>query len=295
MHEGHLSLIARARATCDVVVVSIYVNPTQFSANEDFGDYPRAVEADLAKISTAGGDAVFTPKSLYAGDEAGDDSKRVIGAPRGDAAATRGGGSASSSSAAHSTWVTVEGPSSGLCGASRPHFFRGVATVVTKLFNIVDPDRAFFGKKDYQQWRVLQRLARDLSFGIEVVGVDTARAEDGLALSSRNALLTPEDRARAPAIRRALLAAKTAAEAAIAAGGEAADTADALSADAICGAVSEAISKAGGKIDYVRVVNAHTMEPIERIEAGRLALLATAAAFGAVRLIDNIEIGEQQS
>lgn len=282
---------------CDVVIVSIYVNPTQFSANEDFGDYPRAVEADLAKIREAGGDAVFTPTSLYAGDEAGDDSKRVIGASREDAAAARGGGSASAA-AAHSTWVTVEGPSAGLCGASRPHFFRGVATVVTKLFNIVDPDRAFFGKKDYQQWRVLQRLARDLSFGIEVIGVDTARAEDGLALSSRNALLTPEDRARAPAIRRALVAAKTAAERALAEqanpGGETSPSAT-LEAEAICSTVSKAIAEAGGKIDYVRVVDAHTMEPLERLEAGRLALLATAAAFGAVRLIDNIEIGQQDA
>ena len=181
LHEGHLSLVREARARADVVAVSIYVNPAQFAAHEDFGTYPRDDEGDLAKLRAVGADAAFVPAHLYAQD-----------APT------------PSPPPPHETFVTVERLSTGLCSTTRPHFFRGVATVVCKLFNVVEPDVAVFGKKDYQQFRVVQRMVRDLDYDIRIVGVELTREPDGLAMSSRNVRLDPEARVAARAISKAL-------------------------------------------------------------------------------------------
>jgi pantoate--beta-alanine ligase len=182
LHEGHLSLVREARARADVVAVSIYVNPAQFAAHEDFGTYPRDDEGDLAKLRAVGADAAFVPAHLYAQD-----------AP-----------TPPPPPPPHETFVTVERLSTGLCSTTRPHFFRGVATVVCKLFNVVEPDVAVFGKKDYQQFRVVQRMVRDLDYDIRIVGVELTREPDGLAMSSRNVRLDPEARVAARAISKAL-------------------------------------------------------------------------------------------
>ncbi|CAN1831567.1 Pantoate--beta-alanine ligase [Linum perenne] len=167
LHQGHLSLVKEAQSLADVIVVSIYVNPGQFSPTEDLSTYPSDINGDIQKLRSV--DAVFHPHNL---EEMG---------------------------AGHETWVRVEKLEKGLCGKSRPVFFRGVATVVSKLFNIVEPDVAVFGKKDYQQWRIIQRMpkfqqVRDLDFGIRIVGCEVMREEDGLAMSSRNVKLSAEDR-----------------------------------------------------------------------------------------------------
>lgn len=174
LHAGHMELVRRARAGCDRVVVSIFVNPTQFGPGEDFGAYPRDADRDLAMLAGAGVDAVFLPEA---------------------AEMHRPGAE-----------VTVDAGRPGriLMGRLRPGHFRGVATVVAKLFNIVRPDRAYFGEKDYQQLAVIRRMVDDLDFGIEIAGVPTVREPDGLAMSSRNLRLLPEDRAAAPVIFRAL-------------------------------------------------------------------------------------------
>lgn len=206
LHDGHLSLVAEARARADVVVVSIYVNPGQFGPTEDLATYPRDLEGDLAKLQPLHVDAVFNPADMYvreatpvpapagggatagAGESREGDGAAPPPAPGAVAGRRPGGGRG------HETWVTVERLQVGLCGASRPAFFRGVATVVAKLFNVVEPDVAVFGKKDYQQWRVLCRMVRDLDFDVEVVGAPLLREADGLAMSSRNVRLTPVQR-----------------------------------------------------------------------------------------------------
>lgn len=178
LHEGHLSLIRAARGANDVVVVSIFVNPTQFGPNEDLERYPRDLDRDRVLCAKAGADLVFNPAvaEMY---------------PDG-----------------FSTWVEVEGLTAGLCGRSRPGHFRGVCTVVTKLINICAPDRAYFGEKDAQQLAVISRMARDLDMGVEIVACPTIREADGLAMSSRNVRLTPAQRAQAPLLYRALTGAK---------------------------------------------------------------------------------------
>ncbi len=178
LHEGHLSLIRAARGVNDVVVVSIFVNPTQFGPNEDLERYPRDLDRDRGLCAKAGADLVFNPAvaEMY---------------PDG-----------------FSTWVEVEGLTAGLCGRSRPGHFRGVCTVVTKLTNICRPDRAYFGEKDAQQLAVISRMARDLDMGVEIVACPTVREADGLAMSSRNVRLTPAQRAQAPLLYRALADAK---------------------------------------------------------------------------------------
>ncbi|HEY8967067.1 MAG TPA: pantoate--beta-alanine ligase [Candidatus Methylacidiphilales bacterium] len=168
LHEGHAELIRRARKKADRVVVSIYVNPTQFGPKEDLSRYPRPLAADLALCRRLGVDVVFNPAQLYAPD--------------------------------HSTWVVEEALSAGRCGASRPGHFRGVATVVAKLFALTQPDFAFFGQKDAQQISVIRRMVRDLAIPVEVIPVETVRDRDGLALSSRNAYLSPAERNRALAL-----------------------------------------------------------------------------------------------
>jgi len=250
LHKGHLSLVEEARRRGDKVIASVYVNPTQFAPGEDFDVYPRDTDGDLVKLRDAGCDAVFLPEDLY----------------------IRQGGDAPP----HETFVTVTELQQPLCGASRPTFFRGVATVVAKLFNIVEPDIAVFGMKDYQQWRLIRRMVRDLNFPIDVVGMPIVREADGLAMSSRNARLTPDHRRNAPAIFRALSEA-----AASVAAGE-------TDAAAIVASVQKRIAGAGGRIDYVQLSDALTLNPIDVID--RLALLAVAAHFGEVRLIDNVEL-----
>lgn len=261
LHRGHLSLVEAAMQRSDVVVVSIYVNPAQFAAHEDFSTYPRDTEGDLAKLCALGVHAVFQPTHLYAQDAGG---KSVHGHAEGGSAEESsdgkrnggGGGEGAAAAAAaeppHETYVTVENLQVGLCGITRPHFFRGVATVVAKLFNIVEPDVAVFGKKDYQQWRVIRRLVRDLDFDIDIVGVPLAREPDGLAMSSRNVRLTPEHRVAAVAINRALMDAAQMAETQLAetqlAGG-----AEGIESEVLVRRVSDAITASGGVVDYVEV------------------------------------------
>ncbi len=248
LHEGHLSLVREAKARADRIVTSIYVNPTQFDQAEDLDRYPRQLEADAVMLREAGCDALFAPHTLYA-----------EGAPP------------------HATWVEVEGLTDHLCGAHRPGHFRGVTTVVTKLFNIVEPDVAVFGNKDYQQRAIIERMTRDLDLDIEIVGAPLVRDRDGLALSSRNARLAPDERTRALSISRSLFAARDAHGA-----GE-------RDAAALVDAVTAGIEAAGGRVDYVELVDDRTLAPVTRVDAP--AVLAAAAFFGPVRLIDNVQLG----
>jgi len=180
LHEGHLSLMREGRSRCDIVVTSIFVNPTQFGPNEDLDKYPRDFEGDEAKCRSVGVDAIYYPsaKEMY---------------PEG-----------------YQTFVTVEDVGKGLCGTSRPTHFRGVATVCTKLFNAVKPHVAIFGQKDYQQYQLIRRMVKDLDLDIEIVGMPTFRETDGLAMSSRNKYLSAEERKRAPTLYRSLKAALSA-------------------------------------------------------------------------------------
>lgn len=284
-----------------MVIASIYINPTQFTKNEDFGLYPRSTvrathmtlstfplstfptpqprrplqEEDLRKLSKAGCVAVFMPKNLY----------HVGSAAAGSAAASSDGNAAmvvgvqeQRDPGAHETWVALEHLSQGLCARTRPHFFRGVCTVVTKLFHIVEPDLAFFGKKDYQQWRVIERMVRDLDFGLKVVGMPIVREADGLAMSSRNALLAPEGRQRVVCISQALAAAK-----------EAGQQGTVGSAAELAQQVASHIEQNGGRVDYVDVVDAHTLQLVSDVRR-QPTLIAVAAFFDSVRLIDNIEL-----
>lgn len=248
LHKGHTSLMEIARPKCDILVVSIFVNPTQFGPNEDFERYPRNKERDLKICEEVGVDAVFMPnvKEMY---------------PDG-----------------YSTYVNVEGDLTRyLCGASRPGHFRGVSTIVTKLFNIITPDFAVFGEKDAQQLAVVRQLVRDLNFPIEIVSAPIVRDTDGLAMSSRNEYLTPREREIAPAIYKSLLIAKELVEE-----GE-------RNSDVIISAIRDYLEEAGEfKIDYVQVVNPQTMEPIHQIS--NKALIAVAAFLGKTRLIDNIMV-----
>jgi pantoate--beta-alanine ligase len=247
LHEGHLSLVRAARAESEVVVVSIFVNPTQFGPGEDLASYPRDLDTDCRLAGDAGADLIFAPSvnEMYAGD--------------------------------HSTWVDVEGLTDGLCGRSRPGHFRGVCTVVAKLFAICEPDRAYFGEKDAQQLAVITRMARDLNISVEIVPCPTVREPDGLAMSSRNARLTPEHRAQAPALYRAL----TAAQAAVAAGEAQVAALDGLARTVLSTATT-------GEIEYVEFVRAHDFKPVTKLEGE--CLIAVAVRFGDVRLIDNIRV-----
>jgi pantoate--beta-alanine ligase len=251
LHAGHLSLVALARGRADRVVVSVFVNPAQFDDPADLAAYPRTLEADLALCRGAGVDVVFCPAAseLY---------------PPG-----------------HQTQVEVAELARPLCGAARPGHFRGVATVVAKLLLAARPHLAVFGEKDYQQLAVIRRLARDLCFDVEILGAPTAREPDGLALSSRNARLSPEARRQAPALARALGAAERAARA-----GE-------RRAEALLHLVRAELEKAPLlRLDYAELRDPESLEPVPPVLAGP-ALLALAAFFPAaepgaeVRLIDN--------
>jgi len=247
LHAGHLSLVELARPDCDVVVVSIFVNPTQFGPQEDLAKYPRDFERDAACCRAAGVDAIFAPGpgDMYAAD--------------------------------FSTWVTEEQLSQPLCGARRPGHFRGVATVVAKLFNAVLPDVAVFGQKDAQQCLVLQRLVRDLNFPVTLRIGPIRREADGLAMSSRNVYLSSDERQRALALSRGVRAVV----AAFAAGER--------SGAVLCAMVHDAITAAGGRPDYVELRARHDLR--ELAEASEPAVLAVAAFFGATRLLDNCFLG----
>ena len=255
LHEGHLSLMRAARKDCDVVVASIYVNPTQFGPNEDLDSYPRQFQEDCALAESVGVDIVFAPddKAMY---------------PPGFA-----------------TYVVQEHYTEPLCGRTRPHFFRGVTTVVTKLFNIVDPDRAYFGLKDYQQYVVVRRMVADLNMRVEIIGCPTVREPDGLAMSSRNAYLSEAERRAAPGLYESLCQVRervssgvpvTVAEAIELARGHLEDVASSAGAEA--------------RIDYVEVRRPESLEPLAHdavVEAGS-AVMLLAVFFGSTRLIDNL-------
>lgn len=244
LHAGHASLIDIARSRADVVIVSIFVNPTQFGPGEDLDKYPRDFEHDRLVCAEHGADVIFAPEpgAMYAPDA--------------------------------STWVEETMLSRPLCGARRPGHFRGVATVVTKLFHLALPDVAVFGRKDAQQLLVIKRMVRDLNFPIEIVAAPLVRGADGLALSSRNRYLSAEEHQQALVLSRALRAAKPALEEA---GLEA--------APAVAAAVRHEVEAAGGRVDYVEVLDVDTLE--EPTAETREALFALAAYFGSTRLIDN--------
>ncbi|HEX3886759.1 MAG TPA: pantoate--beta-alanine ligase [Phenylobacterium sp.] len=245
LHQGHLSLVARSRAENPATAATIFVNPTQFAPNEDLARYPRDLPRDLGLLEAAGVDLVFAPEpaEMY---PPGFDATIIIG-----------------------------GVTEVLEGAVRPGHFAGVATVVAKLFNIVQPTRAYFGQKDAQQSVVIRKLVRDLNMPVQVVVAPTVREPDGLALSSRNSYLTPEQRAAAPAIHRALSAAKARFDA-----GE-------RDAETLRQTIRDGL--AGFTLDYVSLADADTLRELDRIEGPALASLA--ARLGATRLIDNLLLG----
>ena len=245
LHEGHLSLVRRAKAECGAVAVSIFVNPTQFGPGEDLARYPRDLTRDLALLEADGVDLVFTPApaEMY---------------PPGFASR-----------------VEIEGVTAPLEGAVRPGHFAGVATVVAKLFNIVQPSQAYFGQKDAQQSVVVRRMVRDLDMAVQVVVADTVREADGLALSSRNVYLSPADRSAAPVLFRALSCAQ-----ALFAQGE-------RQAEALRMAVRTPITAHPQfEIDYVSVADVDTMQELKTVES--TALVSLAARLGGTRLIDNL-------
>jgi pantoate--beta-alanine ligase len=252
LHAGHFSLVKAARAQCDIVVVSVFVNPTQFNDKKDLEQYPRDLTADAAMLAGFDVDYVYAPEraEIY---------------PDG-----------------FSTYVYVEDLTESLEGASRPGHFRGVATVVTILFNTIRPDFAYFGQKDAQQVAIIKRLTRDLGFEMEIVELPTIREESGLALSSRNALLSDDEREMAAVIFRALREARTAYR-----GGER----NALK-------LTEIVQKTIGdeplaRIDYIAVVDRETLQPIEKVGDSE-AMRAAAVYIGDVRLIDNTVLDRKQ-
>ncbi|MBE6358272.1 MAG: pantoate--beta-alanine ligase [Lentisphaerae bacterium] len=243
LHDGHMSLIDIARQKADVVMVSIFVNPTQFAPNEDFDRYPRDFDGDVAKCIDHGADVIFAPEPGEMYDE--------------DA----------------SCWVEEVRLSKPLCGRSRPTFYRGVTTVVSKLFLLAQPDYAVFGLKDAQQCFVIQKMVRDLDFPIEIIPAPLVRDVDGLALSSRNRYLSADERTRALSIHQSLLAAKTEI------------VADRNLMDEALERAKAAITASGGRVDYVDILDCNTMEyPTEKT---RQVIVAAAAFFGTTRLIDN--------
>jgi pantoate--beta-alanine ligase len=248
LHEGHVSLLRIARARCDFLIMTLFVNPAQFGPNEDLDRYPRDEEGDLKRAREAGTDVVFAPEaaSIY---------------PRG-----------------YQTTVDVPELSKPLCGVSRPHFFGGVATVLTKLFTLTMPHLVVFGEKDYQQLLLVRRLVRDLDMGIEVLGGPIVREPDGLARSSRNVYLSPAEREQALCLPRALAAARALYEAGEHDGGR------------LVAAARRVIEAAPlARPEYVELRDAETLEPVARVE--RATLLALAVHIGKTRLIDNTVLG----
>jgi pantoate--beta-alanine ligase len=251
LHEGHVSLLRAARAECDLVVMSLFVNPTQFGPNEDLDRYPRDEERDLRLAGEAGVDLVFAPavEELY---------------PDGFAAAVEISGGLTS---------VLDGDP---CRRGPGHF-RGVTTIVAKLFNIVGPDVAYFGQKDAQQVAVIKRMVRDLDFPLRIEVMPTVREEDGLAMSSRNVYLDPDDRLRAVAISRALAAAEQ----------------QALARDSLEAGLAAArieLAAVNLEAEYLEARDAETLEPLDRLDSGRPILIAVAVRVGGARLIDNVLI-----
>jgi len=245
LHDGHLSLVRRAQGECDSVVVSIFVNPTQFAAGEDYETYPRSFEDDCAKLKSAGIDLLFapSPEEMY--------------------------------SPGSTTFVEVPGIGDRLDGASRPGHFRGVATVVAKLFNVVGPDRAYFGQKDAAQIAVLRAMIRDLKFPVRLVACPIVRERDGLAMSSRNRYLSPQGRRQALILHRALETACELLEA-----GE-------VRSDILQDALAKVFAGGEGvRLDYAAIVDPYTLLPVADTTHG--ALIAVAAWVGSTRLIDNL-------
>ncbi|MBD3587033.1 pantoate--beta-alanine ligase [Salinimonas sp. HHU 13199] len=248
LHDGHLKLVKKAAETCDVVIASIFVNPLQFGQNEDLATYPRTLAEDKKKLTAQGADLLFLPtiEEMY---------------PRG---------------LEQQTFVEVPGISSIICGASRPGHFRGVATVVCKLFNMVQPDCAFFGQKDYQQLQVIRLMAQDLSMDLDICGVATQRASDGLALSSRNGYLNDEQRKLAPMLYKTMQ-----------------DVADKLHQGdtnlmQLSKSAVDKLSQYGFKPDYIEIRNGKTLQAAASDDK-HLVILA-AAYLGTTRLIDNLEV-----
>jgi pantoate--beta-alanine ligase len=245
LHEGHLSLVRAARAGCNVGAASIFVNPTQFGPNEDLDKYPRSFDRDCELLEREGVDFVFAPsvEEMY-----------PVGAL---------------------TWVTVEELSSKLDGRSRPGHFRGVTTVVSKLFHIVEPDRAFFGQKDAAQVAIIRRMVRDLNLPVEIVVCPIVREPDGLAMSSRNAYLNPEQRKQALVLHRSLTRVK-----------ELAKSGERNAAKLSAAGRKEFADESSIRLDYFEVVDPSTLDPVTDVTSG--ALVAVAAYVGSTRLIDNL-------
>ncbi len=245
LHEGHLTLMREGRKHASLLASSLFVNPTQFGPNEDFSRYPRNFEGDCAMMRTVPVDVLFAPEP-----------ERMF--PAGS-----------------QTWVEVTEITRGLCGDHRPGHFRGVTTVVAKLFNIVKPHCALFGEKDFQQLRAIERMVRDLNFGLEIIPVPTVREADGLAMSSRNAYLSPDERRKALSLSCALRAA-----------GASLKTGARTPAELVRSARRLLESTPGVAIEYVEAVDAETLQPLESID--RPVVVAIAAKVGTTRLIDNM-------
>jgi pantoate--beta-alanine ligase len=245
LHEGHLSLVRAAKAGCDVVVASIFVNPTQFGAGEDLAKYPRRFDRDRELLEREGVELVFAPSAeeMY---------------PAGAV-----------------TWVTVEGLSDKLDGRSRPGHFRGVATVVAKLFHVVEPDAAFFGQKDAAQVAVIRRMVRDLNFAVEIVACPIVREADGLAMSSRNAYLDGQQRNQALVLHRSLMRVRKLWE-----------SGECAAEKLVAAGLKEIAEEESVRLDYFEIVEADSLEPVERAKSGMV--VAVAAFVGTTRLIDNI-------
>lgn len=252
LHEGHRSLVQAARASCDIVAASIFVNPTQFGPNEDLEKYPRSFERDRQLLESEGVHLLFAPSAeeMY---------------PQGVV-----------------TWVTVEDLSGKLDGRSRPGHFRGVTTVVAKLFHIIEPDTAFFGQKDAAQVAIIRRMVRDLNLPVTIAVCPIVREPGGLAMSSRNAYLDPRQRKQALSLRRSLLRV----EGLVTAGEQDAATLNAAGRDEIARENSV-------RLDYFEIVDPETLDPVEKVSSG--TLVAVAAFVGNTRLIDNILLGKRAS
>ncbi len=248
LHAGHLSLVQEAKQHADIVVVSIFVNPLQFGADEDLDNYPRTLEADSEHLRSLGVDVLFTPtvEAIY---------------PRG---------------LEQQTFVEVPGISYMICGASRPGHFRGVATIVSKLFNMVQPNSAFFGEKDYQQVQVIKAMVTDLSMNLSVHAVPTMRHEDGLAMSSRNGYLTADERQIAPLIYQTITRIRESIES------------GRRDFNQLINTENNVLSQAGFKPDYIEIRDAFTLQPAS-FEGKELVILI-AAFLGKTRLIDNIQV-----
>lgn len=244
LHEGHASLVRRSAAENARTLVSIFVNPTQFGPNEDLAKYPRTLEADLKLCEQAGADAVFTP------------TKEMMYPP------------------GFCSWITVEGLGDRLCGASRPGHFKGVTTVVSKLFHIVEPTRAYFGQKDAQQALILRRMVRDLDMPLELIVCPIVREPDGLAMSSRNRYLSEDERRRAVGLSKALFEAQRLFKAGT------------RTAAVLRGQLIITLEEYVDKLDYAELVDADSLQPVTEITGP--TLVAVAAWVGGTRLIDNV-------